>query len=565
MSLVPATGGLEPVAVTKDRQLTSIAPLDRPDVAAPQHVVNGELRTRVLRSIAVFFAVVMAIVTAAIAMSGDSDGTLMARLALMATTLPIAMFLLAREILSPARELEQTTDQLRTLYSQARLDALLDPISGLGNHRAFQEELHRHTADAARHGHPLALAMFDLDDLKRVNDEFGHAGGDRLLAAMGRLLAQSSRPGDRAFRIGGDEFALLLPRADAQAGHAVVRRILASALSAETSLQRAFSFSAGVAAYPDPSPDGRVLIRNADAALYWAKRHGRTDVQVFDPERHGVADDRRSPAELADALDVVVGGEMLSAVYQPIWDIMSGEPVGFEGLVRPSEDAPFRDASALFAAAEVADRTVELDMLAISTIAAGLADDLRGAYLSVNLSPRTMESDQFQASDLVDVLSRHGMAPDQVVLELTEREAIEDLDGLQHNLDACRQAGFRIAADDVGAGNAGLRLLSEVHFDLVKIDLSLVQGGVLRDSAVAVLKAIQGIADRSNATVIAEGIETIEQLEVIRGLGITRGQGFLLAMPSPQVVFETVDVDELLSSHLQGRLALLDPWESVAS
>ena len=151
------------------------------------------------------------------------------------------------------------------------------------------------------------------------------------------------------------------------------------------------------------------------------------------------------------------------------------------------------------------------------------------------------------------------------MLELTEREAIEDLDGLQRNLQACRAAGFRIAADDVGAGNAGLRLLSEVDFDLVKIDLSLVQGGVLRDSAVAVLRAIQGIADRANATVIAEGIETVEQLEVIRSVGITRGQGYLLAMPSPQVVFETVDVDELLSSHLQGRLALLDPWESVAS
>ena len=533
--------------------------------AAGQHAAHGELRTRVHRGIAFFFASVMAMVTIAVAAAGEPDGWLIARLAFLAATIPVAMYLLAREILGPALELERTTDELRTLYSQARLDALLDPISGLGNHRAFQEELHRQTADAARHEHSLALAMFDLDDLKRVNDEFGHAGGDRLLAAMGRLLVQSSRPGDRAFRIGGDEFALMLPRADASSAHAVVRRILASALSAETILQRAFSFSAGVSAYPDPSADGRLLIRNADAALYWAKRHGRTDVQIFDPERHGVADDRRSTAELADALDLVIGGEQLTPVYQPILDLDTGRPVGFEGLVRPTEDAPFRDASALFTAAEVADRTVELDMLAISIIAGGLEGELGDAYLSVNLSPRTLETDQFRSSELVDTLQRHGLTPDRIVLELTEREAIEDLDGLQRNLQACREAGFRIAADDVGAGNAGLRLLSEVHFDLVKIDLSLVQGGVLRDSAVAVLRAIQGIADRANATVIAEGIETVEQLEVIRGVGITRGQGYLLAMPGPDLQLEGADVDGLLSDHRDSQRALLNPWESVAS
>ena len=120
-------------------------------------------------------------------------------------------------------------------------------------------------------------------------------------------------------------------------------------------------------------------------------------------------------------------------------------------------------------------------------------------------------------------------------------------------------------ADDVGAGNAGLRLLSEIRFDIVKIDLLLVQGGVLRDSAVAVLRAIQDLAARSRASVVAEGIETVEQLEVIQEIGITRGQGYLLATPAPQPMIDPIDVQGLIASHRQRRQALLDPWETLAS
>ena len=533
---------------------------DRPDPATSQDAALGQLRESVLWGMSLFFVMAMAIVAISVTVGGRDDGSLLLRLGLMALTLPLGMAVVTRRILGPASDLQRSSDQLRTLYSQARLDALLDPISGLGNHRAFQEELHRQIEDAGRHGHPVAVAIVDLDDLKRVNDEHGHAGGDQLLASMGRLLVGASRASDRAFRIGGDEFALILPHADVDAAHAVIRRVLSSALSAESTIGRPFSFSAGVSAYPSPSQDGRRLLRNADAALYWAKRHGRTDVQVYDPERHGVSDDTRSTPELAQAIDQVTGQAALVPVFQPIFDLASGRPIGFEGLVRPGEGADFRDATALFTAAEVADRTVELDMLAIDVIAAAVAADLGDAYLSVNVSPRTLEADQFRVSELVSVLGRHGLAPAGVVLELTEREAIEDMERLRANLQACRVAGFRIAADDVGAGNAGLRLLSEIHFDIVKIDLSLVQGGVLRDSALAVLSAIQDIAARASASVIAEGIETVDQLDVIREVGISHGQGYLLAVPAPAPQLDTIAIDLLVDSHRARRLSLLGSW-----
>jgi diguanylate cyclase (GGDEF)-like protein len=537
---------------------------DRPDPAKSRNAALGELRGSVLWGMGGFFALAMAVVTISVTVGGMSDGSLLLRLGLLAVTLPLAMAALTRRILGPAADLQRMSEELTTLYSQARLDALLDPITGLGNHRAFQEELHRQIEDAARHEHPVALAIIDLDDLKRVNDEHGHAGGDQLLGSMGRLLVGMSRATDRAFRIGGDEFALILPHSNAPDAHAVIRRVLSAALSAQTTFARPFSFSAGVSAYPNPSQDGRRLLRNADAALYWAKRHGRTDVQVYDPERHGVSDDSRSTPELAQAIDHITGQRAIVPVFQPIFDLESGQAVGFEGLVRPGEGADFRDATALFTAAEVADRTVELDLLAIDTIAAGVGAGLGDRYLSVNLSPRTLETDQFSVSELVSVLGRHGLTPDRVVLELTEREAIEDLERLRENIAACRGAGFRIAADDVGAGNAGLRLLSELDFDVVKIDLSLVQGGVLRDSALAVLSAIQDIAARAHAVVVAEGIETVEQLDVIREAGITRGQGYLLATPTPEPVADVVEIERLVDSHRARRRALLGSWAATS-
>jgi diguanylate cyclase (GGDEF)-like protein len=513
-----------------------------------------------------FFAVVTALVTVAVSVGTTDSSDLPLRLGLLAVILPAAMAWLARHIVGPATALETAALQFRTLYSQARIDALLDPISGLGNHRAFQEELHRRIEDAGRHGYPVALAIVDLDDLKRINDAYGHAGGDRVLASMGRLLLSSSRVGDRSFRIGGDEFAVLLPHATAADAHGVIRRFLATALSGDSTFGAPFSFSAGVAGYPDPCAGSHGLLRGADAALYWAKRHGRTDVQVYEPGRHGNADETRSVAEMGEAVDSVTTNRAMAPVFQPIFDLESGQAIGFEGLVRPSADAGFRNAGALFTAAEVAHRTVELDMAAIATIVDGLGggpDAASDWYLSVNLSPRTLETDQFRVSDLLAAFEGSPLTPDRLVLELTEREAVGDMHRMRANLEACQAAGFRIAADDVGAGNAGLRLLSEIRFDLVKIDLSLVQGGVLRDAALSVLGAIQELAARSGTKVVAEGIETTEQLDVIRRLGISAGQGYLLAMPAPHVELQSLDIDALLASHQARREALLGHWDDV--
>lgn len=491
------------------------------------------LRRRITLTLAIEFVLLMGVVAIEgfWPTGGAGSTAAIAFLVLSMVVGPLAMAALARPLLRDVGRLDVENRRLRELYGRARLDALLDGLTGLGNHRAFQEELARQLEHASRSASPLALLLVDVDDLKRVNDERGHAGGDELLVSVGQTVMSSLRRTDRAFRVGGDEFAIILPGANIDTGLTTARRILAGALNGGDPSRptEPYSLSIGVSAYPSPSTKDSMLYRHADAALCWCKRHGRTNAAAYDPGRHGISPDERSIADLSAAIGTMIAGAMLRPVYQPIFSLQSGEPIGYEGLIRPTDGAPLADASSLFAAAERADRTVELDFACLEVVAEGAGELEDGAYLSVNLSPRTMESEQFRPSDLTSIFKRRGIAPTQLVVELTEREEVQDLAGLRRNAAACRRAGIRLAADDVGAGNAGLRLLSEVHFDIVKIDLSLVQGGILHDPSYAVLRAIQELAARWDATVVAEGVETAEQLAAVRDLGCDLAQGFWFA------------------------------------
>jgi EAL domain-containing protein (putative c-di-GMP-specific phosphodiesterase class I) len=166
--------------------------------------------------------------------------------------------------------------------------------------------------------------------------------------------------------------------------------------------------------------------------------------------------------------------------------------------------------------------------------------------------------DEFSIQGLLRIIVRHGLDPRRIVLELTEREAVEDIERLRRAVEDCRVAGIRVAADDVGSGNAGLRLLSQLRFDIVKIDLSLVQGGTRQDQSLEVVRTLSDLADRWGALVVAEGIETAEQLQVVRSLGIGAGQGYLLGRPSEQPPTDSINLDALgiadgdwLTNHLR--------------
>ena len=227
---------------------------------------------------------------------------------------------------------------MHQLYGQARRAALVDGLTGLGNHRAFQDELAFQLEEAQWQGTPLALLVFDVDGLKAVNDGNGHGAGDRLLAAVGQITAAILRRGDRAFRVGGDEFAVILPNSDVAIGLEVGRRMLTSALGGgdPSAPIEPFSLSIGVSAYPDPSLETHELYRHADAALYWCKRHGRTAVVGTTP---AITATRRPNGDRELAADVADRPRQppLRPVYQLIFSMETGLPVGFEGLVRPTD------------------------------------------------------------------------------------------------------------------------------------------------------------------------------------------------------------------------------------
>ena len=460
---------------------------------------------------------------------------------------------LARRVLEPAEQLDRARRWLGAAYRHAHEESLRDPLTGLGNHRAFQEELERELAGVKRYGSDVSVALIDLDDFARINDTGGHAAGDATLEAMALLFNTMLRKSDRVFRVGGDEFAIILTHTGPEAAELALRRILAAAVGMATSrhVPAGISFSAGLTSFPSLAADRLSLNRQLVAALAWAKRHGRTTVVRHDPARYPEGSLDRPAAELSALVESVISLRPLRAVFQPIFAISDGRPVGYEALIRPFPESGFTDPGGLFMTAELSGRTMDLDLACVETAAVAAAHLGLAGYLSLNMSPRTLEAREFGPGHLARILARAGVDPGRVVIEITERESIEDLERLRENIAGLRRLGMGIAADDVGAGNAGLRLLSQVRFDMVKIDLSLIQGGVHHATALEVIRSIRDLADRTGSSVVAEGVETADQLIICRDLGLAAAQGYLLGRPLAEPSRDAVDLDALLAA---------DPW-----
>ena len=472
----------------------------------------------------------------------------------------LAVIVLVRFLVIPFERMADSRAELQQLYTAAREDALNDALTGLGNHRAFQEELARQVTAARKPGGSFSLVRMDLDDLKIVNDREGHAAGDEMLRSMARTMADMARRNDVPFRTGGDEFAMILPDTNIDEAAVVAERIL-HFCKRPTTGARPSPFSAGISGMPWFTRDRDMVQRQADAALYWAKRHGRGTVEVYDSERDQLPDEFNDATGMA--VQEVITGKLLRPVFQPIVDLRSGRVLGFEGLIRPDPAGPLPDTNRLFAAAAASGRTVELDLACIAAVIEGARTIGPDQLLTLNLSPRTLEVKDFDPAWLLSGLVRAGISPSRVILEVTEREEVDDMGRLQQIFNMLQQYGLRLAADDVGAGNAGLRLLSRVQFDIVKIDLSLVQDGVHRLGSRAVLQSLRDLALSQKARIVAEGVETRDQLQVIRELDIGAGQGFLLGRPDVSIAKSFVDVRQLESGVLLPELAPQLAWPTA--
>lgn len=497
---------------------------------------NTRLRFAVLAMAIVPSAVSIALFTAILGRTPAGDVVVSLGLTVVIALAMSALALrMARHIVQPA-EVPQSSHV-------AADDSLVDALTGLGNHRAFHEELDRALVSYDRYQVPVAVLVLDIDDITLVNETQGHAAGDALLHEMGRLMSEVTRFSDRSFRIDGDKFGLLMPHTDVESAMQIAQRLLERALRGRDGAPP-IPFSGGVSVCPQFATTRSQLYAQADAALDWCKRHGRASVDVFHPQRDSTAGHESSLGRSAQ-IAKVVNEHLVQPVYQPIIDLETGRVLGFEGLSRPDSASGFSDPSTMFAVAATLGRTVELDLACLHAVIAGARSMPPDQLLAINISPRTIEAPHFSSDALLAILAEYQMPPNRVVVELTEREKIEDMNRLQASLWALQRAGVRIAADDVGAGNSGLRLLSQVRFDIVKIDLSLVQDGSERDSSRAVLRSLRDLASRWGAAVIAEGLETAAQLRTVHELGVTAGQGYLLARPMAQPDLARIDVAAL--------------------
>lgn len=284
-----------------------------------------------------------------------------------------------------------------------------DALTGLGNHRAFQEELRRAAPTARRHGHRLSLLLCDVDDFKRVNDVAGHRLGDDVLETVGRLL-RTGRPEDRAFRVGGDEFALILLYSDLAAARTVAERLRAAVGAARPGV----TLSVGMAGLDRGTLDSTELWARADAALREAKRRGRDLVITFDDIAGGTT---IVTASQTAALRRIIDERRIKPVFQPIWDLQRDVVLGFEALARPQPPPGSPELSAPLAAFEVAERigrSGDLDAACRQAILDGAGELPDGALLFVNVSPHSLGHGSLGGEQLVAAVRAAGLTPRRV-------------------------------------------------------------------------------------------------------------------------------------------------------
>jgi diguanylate cyclase (GGDEF)-like protein len=417
-----------------------------------------------------------------------------------------------------------------------------DGLTDLPNQRAFQEDLARALQSAARHGERLSVASIDLDDFKFLNDRHGHPHGDALLRRAADILREP-RAGDRAYRVGGDEFAVVLSRTDADGARVVARRLGIALRDA------GIAASVGVSVLrPGHEPDA--LLAEADAALYEAKRHGGATIVHFDDIRDRVAVTR--PDEVRALHRLLDRGDLTTA-FQPIWNLASGSLLGVEALTRPAPDLGLSNPARAFDVAEQIGRVRDLDALCVQSALRSAPHLPPDALLFLNIAPRTLDLD---ADDdwLLRAVTEAGIEPGRVVVEVTERFGGRIASVLK-SLRRLRAQGFQLALDDVGTGNSGLEMLREVGAEFVKLDRSIVAAAPEEANARAVLMAMATFARQTGAYVIAEGIEDNTLLDYVRTIDDTiprdiatmvqGGQGYGLGRPSPTLPGAGASLDAL--------------------
>ncbi|MFY2765026.1 putative bifunctional diguanylate cyclase/phosphodiesterase [Arenimonas sp. MALMAid1274] len=446
-------------------------------------------------------------------------------------------------IVGMVRDITRRKETENTLHRLAHYDAL----TGLPNRALFYDTLARTLAQASANGWQVAVMFIDLDNFKSVNDTLGHAIGDELLSQLANRLVKCVRTRDVIGRLGGDEFALILVMNDCRNGAAIVAAKVRESLRAPFYLMGhdlSVTASIGITIHPEDTRDPATLLKYADMAMYRAKQAGRDATRFFTPQMNVEMNARMA---LEKALRAAVENQEFVLHYQPKLSLADGRTTGLEallrwqrpghGLVSPQDFVPVLEETGLI---------VRVGRWVIDTacrqIGRWLQSSVGRMQIAVNISSR-----QFTDSDLVEdvssALARSGIPPELLELELTEGSLMDNTDRTVQTLTRLKALGTELTIDDFGTGYSSLAYLRRFPIDKLKIDIAFIRDITRSDDDATIALAIINMAHSLRLTVIAEGVETSEQVAYLRRHRCDQIQGFCFSKPLSAPAMEWMLLD----------------------